>query len=55
MGAYAGVIVTCPGWNPWTALLLAAVIGVAVAALVEWRVLRGLYARPLEPSSPPGG
>jgi branched-subunit amino acid ABC-type transport system permease component len=50
MGAYAGVIATRAGWNPWTALLLAFAIGVAVAALVEWRVLGSLY-----PSSPPGG
>lgn len=48
MGAYAGVLTTWAGWNPWTALLLAAVMGVAVAALIEWRVLRSLYARPLD-------
>jgi urea transport system permease protein len=48
MGAYAGVLTTWAGWNPWTALLLAAVMGVVVAALVEWRVLRALYARPLD-------
>lgn len=48
MGAYAGVLTTWAGWNPWTALLLAAGMGVAVAALVEWRVLRALYARPLD-------
>src|SRR3989441_8799167 len=48
LGAYAGVIATSLAWNPWTALLLAVVIGVAVAALVEWRVLRRLYARPLD-------
>jgi len=48
MGAYAGVIATRAGWNPWTALLLAFVIGVLVASVVEWRVLSGLYARPLD-------
>lgn len=48
VGAYAGVVTTGLGWNPWTALLLAFVIGVALAALVEWRVLRQLYARPLD-------
>jgi branched-subunit amino acid ABC-type transport system permease component len=48
MGAYAGVLTTWAGWNPWTALLLAAVMGVAVAALIEWRILRPLYARPLD-------
>src|SRR5207247_1774405 len=48
VGAYAGVVTTGLGWNPWTALLVAFVIGVAGAALVEWRVLRGLYARPMD-------
>jgi branched-subunit amino acid ABC-type transport system permease component len=48
VGAYAGVIATRLGWSPWAALLLAFLIGVAVAALVEWRVLSGLYARPLD-------
>lgn len=48
LGSYAAVITTRLGWNPWSALLLALVLGVAVAALVEWRVLRALYARPLD-------
>ena len=48
MGAYAGVVTTQAGLNPWSALLLAFAIGVAVAALVEWRVLSSLYARPLD-------
>jgi branched-chain amino acid transport system permease protein len=48
VGAYAGVITTRLGWNPWTALGLAFLIGVGLAAVVEWRVLRGLYARPLD-------
>jgi branched-subunit amino acid ABC-type transport system permease component len=48
MGAYAGVIATRAGWNPWTASLLAFAIGIAVASLVEWRMLRSLYARPLD-------
>lgn len=48
LGSYAAVIVTRLGWNPWTALLLAPAIGVAIAALVEWQALRTLYARPLD-------
>ncbi len=48
VGAYAAVITTRLGWNPWSSLVLAAIIGVAIAALVEWRVLRRLYARPLD-------
>src|SRR2546425_10299674 len=55
VGAYAGVVTTRLGWNPWTALLLAFVIGVAVAALVEWRVLRGAYARALDTILAPWG
>ncbi len=48
LGAYAAVIATHLGWSPWTAPLVAVVLGVAVAAVVEWRVLRALYARPLD-------
>jgi branched-chain amino acid transport system permease protein len=48
LGAYCAVVTTRLGWNPWTAVLLALVIGVAVAAVVEWRVLSGLYTRPLD-------
>jgi branched-subunit amino acid ABC-type transport system permease component len=48
LGSYAAVIATRLGWNPWSALLIALAIGVAVAALAEWRVLRALYARPLD-------
>lgn len=48
VGSYAAVIATRLNWNPWTAPLFALVIGVAIAALIEWRVLRGLYARSLD-------
>ncbi len=48
VGAYAAVITTRLGWNPWTALLLAFAIGVALGAVVEWRVLQSLYVRPLD-------
>ena len=48
LGSYAAVIATWLGLNPWGALLIALVGGVAVGALTEWRVLRGLYARPLD-------
>jgi branched-subunit amino acid ABC-type transport system permease component len=48
VGAYAAVVTTHLGWNPWTSLLLAPLIGLAIAAVVEWRVLRALYARPLD-------
>jgi len=48
LGSYAAVIATWLGWNPWTALVIALAAGVAVGALAEWRVLRGLYVRPLD-------
>jgi branched-subunit amino acid ABC-type transport system permease component len=48
LGSYAAVIVTWLGWNPWSALLIALVGGVMVGAVTEWRVLRGLYVRPLD-------
>ncbi|HZS33711.1 MAG TPA: branched-chain amino acid ABC transporter permease [Methylomirabilota bacterium] len=47
-GAYAAVVTTHLGWNPWASFLLAPAVGVAVGAIVEWRVLRALYARPLD-------
>jgi len=48
LGAYAAVIVTWLGWNPWTALLVAPAIGVGLAALIEWWLLRPIYVRPLD-------
>jgi branched-subunit amino acid ABC-type transport system permease component len=48
LGSYAAVIATWLGWNPWSALAIALVVGVAVGAVAEWRVLRGLYVRPLD-------
>lgn len=48
LGAYAAVIVTWLGWNPWTALLVAPAIGVGLAALIEWWLLRPIYARSLD-------
>jgi branched-chain amino acid transport system permease protein len=48
LGSYAAVIATLVGWNPWSALVIALAAGVAVGAIAEWRVLRGLYVRPLD-------
>ena len=48
LGSYAAVIATWLGWNPWSALVIALAAGVAVGAIAEWRVLRGLYVRPLD-------
>ena len=42
LGSYAAVVVTGLAWNPWAALLLAPVLGVAIAvfgALMGWLVL----------------
>ncbi|MFQ5930881.1 MAG: branched-chain amino acid ABC transporter permease [Nitrospiraceae bacterium] len=46
VGSYAAVIATRLNWNPWTVVLLAPVVGVLLGALIEWRVLRAIYARP---------
>ena len=48
LGSYAAVIATWLGWNPWSALVIALAAGIAVGAVAEWRVLRGLYVRPLD-------
>jgi branched-subunit amino acid ABC-type transport system permease component len=48
LGSYAAVVATWLGWNPWSALIIALAVGVAVGAVAEWRVLRGLYVRPLD-------
>ncbi len=48
LGAYAAVVTTWWGWSPWTAPPLAFAVGAVLAALVEWRVLRALYVRPLD-------
>jgi branched-subunit amino acid ABC-type transport system permease component len=48
LGSYAAVIATWLGWNPWSALVIALAVGAAVGAVAEWRVLRGLYVRPLD-------
>lgn len=48
LGSYAAVVATWLGWNPWSALVIALAAGVAVGAVAEWRVLRGLYVRPLD-------
>ncbi len=48
LGAYAAVVTTWWGWSPWSAPLLAFAVGAGLAALVEWRVLRALYSRPLD-------
>ena len=48
LGSYAAVIATWLGWNPWSALIIALAVGVAVGAVAESRVLRRLYVRPLD-------
>jgi len=48
LGSYAAVIATWLDWSPWRALVIALASGAAVGAVAEWRVLRGLYVRPLD-------
>lgn len=47
-GAYASLVVTQLGLNPWWGLPLAVVVGVAVGMAIEWLVVRPLYRRPLD-------
>jgi branched-subunit amino acid ABC-type transport system permease component len=48
LGSYAAVIATWLDWSPWSALVIALACGAVVGAVAEWRVLRGLYVRPLD-------
>lgn len=48
IGAYAALIVTKLGWNPWTSLACAFLIGLVCGAVIERLVMRPLYARPLD-------
>jgi branched-chain amino acid transport system permease protein len=48
VGAYAGLIVTKLGWNPWMSLPFAFVVGGLLGMVVERLVVRPLYARPLD-------
>lgn len=47
-GAYASLVVTQLGLNPWWGLPLAAAVGVAAGALIERLIVRPLYKRPLD-------
>ncbi len=48
IGGYAALIVTELGLDPWLALPVAAFVGLVIGALVEFLVVRPLYARPLD-------
>jgi branched-chain amino acid transport system permease protein len=48
VGAYAGLIVTKLGWNPWMSLPFAFVVGSLLGMAVERLVVRPLYSRPLD-------
>lgn len=47
-GAYAAVVVSRMGWNPWVAVVMAPGVGAAVGAVVERCVIRRMYDRPLD-------
>ncbi len=48
LGAYASLVVTQLKLNPWVALPLAMVAGVAIGMAVERLIVRPLYKRPLD-------
>jgi branched-subunit amino acid ABC-type transport system permease component len=48
IGGYAALVVTRLGLDPWLALPVAALAGLVIGALVEYLVVRPLYARPLD-------
>ncbi len=48
VGAYASLVATWLGWNPWLSLPLAFVTGGVLGAIIEITILRHLYHRPLD-------
>ena len=48
IGGYAAYIATVAGWSPWAAIPFAAVVGLALGLVVEYVIVRPLYARPLD-------
>lgn len=48
MGAYASLIVTQLGWNPWLSFPVAILAGALFGMVVEHLIVRPLYARPLD-------
>lgn len=48
LGAYAGLVVTALGLNPWWSFVLAPMVGFVFGALIEVIVVRRLYGRPLD-------
>lgn len=48
IGGYAAYIATVAGWSPWAAIPFAAVVGLVLGLVVEYVIVRPLYARPLD-------
>src|SRR5690625_3709257 len=48
VGAYAAVVVSNNGWNPWWAILAAPVVGWFLGLVTEKIIIRRLYHRPLD-------
>jgi branched-subunit amino acid ABC-type transport system permease component len=48
VGAYAAVVVSDRGWDPWWSLLLAPAAGFVLGLLTERVLVRRLYRRPLD-------
>jgi branched-chain amino acid transport system permease protein len=48
VGGYAALVVTQLGWNPWLAVPVALLAGLALGAAVELLIVRPLYQRPLD-------
>jgi len=48
IGGYAAYIATLAGWSPWLAIPFAALVGLALGLVVEYIIVRPLYARPLD-------
>lgn len=48
IGAYSALVVGQQGWSPWMAFVIAPLVGLFLGAIIEFVLVRRLYARPLD-------
>ena len=48
LGGYSAYVTTSLGWSPWMSIPFAAAVGLFFGLLIEYFIIRKLYARPLD-------